>query len=141
MALTQDKLHNAEYVRNIFCVTPEMGVELKDMLKPDFWAHVAAKFRPSSRIEVLSEDSTWFAELLITSCGRNWASVSVLRFVELAEAATPAPREEEYEFQWKGQNKLHCVIRKADHAIVKDGFPTKAEAVKWLQGYQTAQLV
>ena len=131
-ALMQDRLKLAESTRMIFSVTPEQGVEFKDMLKPEYWAHVGAKLHPGARIEVLAEDNTWFAELFVVACARNWAKVTTLRFVELAESETPSDPEDLYDTNWGGANARHRVIRKTDKAVIKDGFATKADAKRWI---------
>lgn len=136
MQLTLNNMKEAEFARNIFAITPDHGTSIKDMLKPEYWAHVAGKLSPTSRIEVVSEDSTWFAELFVVSVGRNWAQVSLMRFVELAESAKPASPEAEYRVEWKGQKQLHCVIRKADNAIIRNGFQKATDASKWLTDYE-----
>lgn len=136
MSITQDRVKGAEFVRNIFSAIPEHGTPFEDILKPAYWSHVAAKFHPTDRIEVLAEDGSWFAELIVISAARNWASVSVLRFVELAEVVTPKPQADQFAVQWKGQKLLHCVIRQSDKVIIKDSFSTAAEASKWLESYE-----
>lgn len=142
MALSPSSLKPAEYVRNVFAITPEHGVTIDDLKEPEYWAHVAAKLHPTDRVEVTSEDGTWFAEVFVTACARNWAQVSVLRFHELAEATKPAvSNSPKHIVQWKGQNKLHCVIRVSDKAVIKEAFTTAALANAWLADYETKSLV
>ena len=142
MALSPSNLKPAEYVRNVFAITPEHGVTIDDLKEPGYWAHVAAKLHPTDRIEVTSEDGTWFAEVFVNAAAHNWAQVTVLRFHELAEAAKPAVNvAPKHSVQWKGQNKLHCVIRTSDKAVVKEGFTSAALANAWVADYETKSLV
>jgi hypothetical protein len=97
---------------------------------------VAATFNPHSRIEVLPEDGTWFAELIIISCGRNWANVLPLRHVELTGAAPAPVAEAKYKVMWRGVVHKHCVVRVSDKEVVKTEFATAAEAAKWLEDYE-----
>ena len=136
-ALLQDRLKQAEYTRNVFSVVPEFGTKLEDMLKPEYWAHTGAKLHPTDRIEVIAEDNTWFAELFVVSCARNWAKVTTLRFVELAESTPDETPAIEYKINWGGQNVKHRVVRLSDNATIKDGFASAAEAKKWLADYES----
>jgi hypothetical protein len=136
MSIHQYRVKSAEYVRNIFSATPEIGTTFEDILKPEYWAHVAASFHPTDRIEVLAEDGSWFAELFIVSCGKNWAKVCTMRFVELSESVAETP-EDAYRVIWRGAVHKHSVVRKSDSAVIKAEFPTAADAKKWLESYES----
>lgn len=147
MALTAERIKLAEFSRNIFAISPEPNVKLADMLQPAFWSHVAAKLHPSDRIEVIAEDSTYFAELYVVSCGRNWAKVSVLRMHELTEdrpqnAGEPTTSAEvptadaAHIVQWVGGQEKARVLRLVDKAVIKSGFATKKDAAEWLDKYE-----
>ena len=43
--------------------------------------------------------------------------------------------------EFKGQKRLHAVIRKSDKEIIKDGFAKVGDATKWLDQYLSSQLV
>lgn len=141
MQLNSNHLKSAEYVRNIFFATPEAGTTYADMLTPEYWSHVAAQLQPNSRIEVVSEDLTWFAELMVTSVGRNWATVTPLRFVELAEAAAKPAPSAKHVVKWRGANHKHSVVRAADKVVVKEGFATAKDAEEWLAQHEVQSLV
>ena len=142
--LTPDRIQGADFLRVIYAITPAIGTEIEHFLKPEYWAHVAAKFRPHTRIEAISEDNTWFAELIVLSCGPNWAKVKMLRFVELVDVSTDqaAPRADSaYEVVWAGVKAKFRVVHKVDKTVPKEGFQTKVEAHKWLQDYELNALV
>jgi hypothetical protein len=135
MSITNSRVKDAAYVRNIFSATPEIGTKYEDVLKPEYWSHVAASFHPTDRIEVLSEDGSWFAELFVVSCGRNWAKVCPLRFVELSESV-PTEAQDKFKVVWRGQVHKHSVVRIADNAVIKTEFATAADAKKWMDDYE-----
>lgn len=141
MKINVGNLKPAEFARNVFAATPDHGTVFEDILKPEYWAHVASKLHPTDRIELVAEDGSWFAELIVTAAARNWASVSVLRYVEISEAAKPAAKTAQFEVAFKGQKLLHAVIRKSDKEIVKSGFAKAGEAAKWLEQYESSMLV
>ena len=55
LTLTQNRIEQAEFVRPVFCVSPTAGTKPEDLLKPEYWTHVARQFKPGSRIEALCE--------------------------------------------------------------------------------------
>lgn len=131
----------AEVVRRVMAHTAEHGVAYEDVLDAEYWTHAASKLHPGCRIEVVPEDSTWFAELFVTAVGRNWATVTPLRFVELAETVKPAAPEAKCYAEWKGNNKKYAVIRKSDQSIIKDGFADKKAAALWMEDYEARTMV
>lgn len=132
--LTPNMLKEAEYLRTIFAVSVPPEIEPEDILKPEFWAHVAKKLQPTSRIEVMPETGEWFAELIVIACAHNWAQVCQLRFHELTESKKPETKTEEPLFKavFRGNNKKFCVHRISDGSIVKEELPTMAAAQLWI---------
>ena len=135
MAITNNRVKEASFARNIFSVTPEINTQYEDVLKPEYWSHVAASFHPTDRVEVLAEDGAWFAELFVVSCGRNWAKVCELRFVELSESVATEVQAKHY-VKWRGQVHQHAVVRVSDKEVIKQNFATSAEAKKWMDDYE-----
>ena len=136
MALNAQHMKPVEFVRNVFGVTAPAGSKFEDVLKTDFWTHVAARFHPTDRIEVMADDGSWFAELIVISCARNWAKVSTLRFVELSESTPDEAPAGEFEVKWRGQANGHCVVRLSDKEVIKSNFPTAKEAKVWLAEHE-----
>lgn len=120
----------AEYIRRVWCASPEQGVTVEDMLVPSFWAHVAKQLRAGDRIEVVAKDGAWFAELFVRSASDNGAKVAVLRAVKLTEEVL-AVESEDYEIKYRGNAKW-SVVRKSDKAVLADGQETKEQAAEWL---------
>jgi hypothetical protein len=143
MALTQDQLKLAEFSRNVFAIELPANTTLDDVKKPEFWAHTASKLHPTDRIEVLDAEGTFFAELFVVACARNWAKVSVLRFVELTESvangkkvASDAKKEEraKYLVEWTQGDKGR-VIRLSDKQVISKDHPNKVAAEAWLDKF------
>lgn len=140
--LTTDRFKSAEYVRNVFAVTPSGDTPFGDLLKPEYWAHIAAQLHITDRLEVIPEDGTFFAELIVTSVSRNSASVRVLRKIDLAgskEVKTPAS---DFDVRHCGIKAKFRITRKSDKAIIKEGFDTYEQANNYLTEYlKTVELV
>jgi len=143
MKLTQDRFTPAEFARTIHAVTSQPDTKFEDTLKPEYWTHVASKMRAKDRIELTAEDGTWFAELFVVAAAANWAKVSVLRFVELAEAkpGTKSSTPEQFVASWGGPKNLWRVNRKSDKALLKDGFESKELAQAWITEHEASLMV
>jgi hypothetical protein len=109
----------AEHKRNIYFITPADGTTLEDVLDPLYWSHVAARLRPTDRIEVHAED------------GRQHATLVPLRVIEFERLKQESDRAG-FAVQWKGPHHRWCVVRLADNQIVKGECGAKDEALLWL---------
>lgn len=147
MALTGEKLLQAEYVRLRFAITPEPTVTLAQILEPSYWVHVAAQLKPHSIIEVVPQDGSYYAELFVHSCDRTWARIRLLSVTVFDEQAlehqkeaskaanTPATKREpkpipevnkgkEHFVDWGGPQNKARVIRMKDKEVIKQGLPS-----------------
>jgi hypothetical protein len=129
--LHPSRMSLAESKRVIHYICPPPGTTIEDIVKPAYWTHTGFKLQPTDRIEVHSEDGGWFAELHVRSCGRTYANVEVLRFVEFKDAVQ-VNADNGHEVQWKGPHHRFAVVRKADNTILQAGFADKDIAAGWL---------
>lgn len=124
-SLTITNLKEAEFVRPVYCATIPRGTEPEDLLKPEYWAHVATHLRPWARIEARAEDGTWFAEYIVLSVDRTWARVKMLGKHNLTNRDVALSKAEQisnsgFEVKWRGGAKW-SVVRKVDGAVMKEG--------------------
>ncbi len=136
--LTLDRFKGAEYERLVYRVVPKDGTPLEALREPMYWSHVAAQLRPTAIIEVIPDDMSYFAELLVISCGNNWATVEILRHVPFATAQSVIAEASAYEVKWKGPHHKFAVIRKADNEAVQTGFARAEDGAQWLAEHKTA---
>lgn len=137
MTQAQEKeLQLTQHTTLDYTYTVPEGTPFEDLIKADYWAHVAQKFRPHTIIKVVPEDGSYWAELLVLSCDRLWAKVFVMRHYDLqavdADSAAVASLADGFEVLWKGPMKKHVIVRKADGAILQAGIQQKTEANLWL---------
>lgn len=132
--LSPAKLQPAEHYRTRYAAVVDDGTTVEDLQRPEFWCHVAGKLRQMDVIEVLAEDSSYFAELMVLKTGTGFAKVLLLRQVTL-EGAVQDDEDSPVVVQWKGPHRKHSVIRKTDGAVLKDGFATKGEAETFAREY------
>ena len=123
-----------EHYRAHYGASVPEGTTAEDLQRPEFWAHVARNLRPYDIIDVLPEDGSYFAEVIVLSQGVGFAKVKLLRFVELADDEV-LEDEAPVIVKWKGPHLKHTVIRKSDAQVLKDGFPTKLDAENWAREY------
>ncbi len=136
--LNPSRMKGAEYERTVYVATVEFGTTKDDMKDPAFWSHVSNKLKPWDRIEVRSDDGTFFAEYLVLASERTWAKVHMLSYTSLTSAEVSqtqaAIENDEFEVRWRGPHLKFSVIRKADDAVLKDGM-SKDEAFLWRKEY------
>lgn len=133
--LIPQRIKGAEYARNTHRAYPEATAQLKDVLDPSYWSHVAAKFALYDVVEVIPDGGAWYAQLLVTGCSKQHAKMSVLLAQKLR--VEEAPKQEDapkpkFVVEFKGPQRKWSVIRTSDKAYVKEGFDSKEDAAKWL---------
>jgi hypothetical protein len=135
--LLDSRVMLAEGLRNIYQATVDPSVQREDLLNPKMWKHVARKFQPYTRIEVVTDDGQYYCELLVTSCGNNWASVKELSYTDLRQSEIVAESSvmNEYVVLWKGPVLKFAVIRKSDGESIKSGMGSKEEANRYFDEY------
>lgn len=116
--------------------TVPADMPFEEMLKPDFWTHVARNLRPHHRIVVDCEDGSWTATLFVRAAGRLSASVAVLSRTVFEDAPALPAAETGYTVSWGGPSQKHRVVRKSDSEIVRHGFDTKEQAAAWIKNHQ-----
>lgn len=142
--LHASRFKSAELTRLIYSAVPEAGMPFEDLLKPECWAHVAQLLRPGYRVEVLAEDGSYFAELLVVSAGRLWAKVAVLRKVDLSAVDSEpanAANDAATSVMWSGPHSKFRVMRQnagGGKDVLRDGFETREEATAWMADHLKA---
>lgn len=132
--LATNRFLSAEFGRNIWVVTSEVGTPVKAMLDPGFWAHVSVQMAPRDRIEVTCEDNSFFAELLVVDAGKLFAKVAVIREVKLTNDEKSDLVD--HVVSWGGNNHKWRVIRKGDRALIKGSFELKQDAELWALSHE-----
>jgi len=138
-ALNPNGLKLAEFARSQYRVVVDNEVAHEDVLKPEFWVHVASKLQITGEganplIEVMPKDGSWFALLIVVSASNVHAKCVSVLYKQLEKKAVTKKMAEDPDFDVKnkGGDKKFTIIRKADKAIVKEGFNTGEEALFWL---------
>lgn len=138
-SIFENRLQLTESIVHDYFVTVEEKVTREDINRVDFWAHVAKKFRPFTKLRVTTDDAKFYAELLVVTSGSNWAAVRELCYHDLQKTLDAVPDYEnkstEYEVAWKGPTHKFCIIRKSDSAMIKKELPSRDAANTTLTEY------
>ncbi len=126
-------LHESKHAVVVYHHSPEFGVPFEDLLRPEYWSHVAAKLRPGYRVEVMAADGSYWGMLLCRAASRTEAIMAPLQFKEIAGAVEIENAEVPYMAKWRGPTAKWSVVRKADKTVVKDSFQVREHAENWIK--------
>ena len=135
------RMQDAEFKRLEKVCVAQPNTLPDDLLRQDYWAHVAPTLMPWTRIEARADDATWMADLVVLEAGRNWANVRMLHvyyFTDVDMAKTNAAIQAEYaglpyEVKYRGEHSKWSVLRKSDQAVMHEEEGTKAGADFWMR--------
>lgn len=133
------QIHGFENTHWIAYIDP--SVPYDEILKPDFWAHIAEprRVKIGDDIVAVSDDGAWRAHLSVLDVGRVWLKVAELSKHQFEVQQKFGDTEHEaYRVEFKGRMHKHAVIRNTDNEIIKGGFATQVEALQWLAGHVKA---
>ncbi len=135
------RLPQANHVIISYAHTPEYGISIDEVLKPEYWSHVAKSLRPGYVVFVTAADMSWRAELMVRDVTRNEALMGVVSHVKFGAAVDLDVDEMPYELKWRGPARKFSVLRKTDGDILKDEFPTKELASEWAKNHMKAMAI
>lgn len=129
--LAPNRLQAGEHFRTRYTAVVDAEANLKTILEPEYWVHVARKLRVMDTIDILCDNETWFAELIVTSVGTGFAKVQLLREVKFKNVDGPEVLSSNFTVKWSGPKLKWAVIRNSDKERVKEGFAAKGDANRW----------
>lgn len=133
--IPQDRILPLEFAANTWRLRPFAETDIEDVLRSEYWAHVATKLQAGELIQVLPEDRAYFAELIVLDCGRTWAKVMLLRKVDLVAVKRQEIKVDGFTVTWRGPRK-YSVVRATDKQVMSEDHATKESALAWLDQHQ-----
>jgi len=121
-------IEESTYARTVWQVKPEIAATVKDLLDPDYWAHVARRFRAGDRVEAIPDDRHYYAEFFVLAASTNWAKLILLREVTLIEDNEKTVTDG-FSIGFGGAHKWR--VTRGDEILSK-GHDDKDSAAKWL---------
>lgn len=123
----------AEFLRSVFAHVLEPGVHWTEALLPEYWALVAAKFSPGTRVEVYAHDKQVAFEMIVLNVAERSIPIRIdAAFRAIYPADLPLPRGalrrfSRYNIMQLPTGDYGLVDKEAGDSIVKR-FPTRAAA-------------
>lgn len=128
----ENDLQSAEYARSAFVITAKADTQPVNYLEPETWSHIPdLKLRQGDRIEIMAEDNSWFAELLVRVRVGQTIHLALLQEHQFDTIA--GKEHEEYEVLFAGPKALWRVLRKSDRNVMVDKLTAKSEGVSWIE--------
>jgi hypothetical protein len=137
--LNESLMTSAEYRHTVYVVTPPEGTTLDDMLKPEYWAHVAYRLKPDDMIRALPEDRSFYASLVVRTAHRLSARMDVVHYIERGEPEADTVAGD-YSVGWGGPAHRYRVIRNSDKEVIQHGFADKGDALKFIDKMSPAKV-
>jgi hypothetical protein len=119
ISLRGSRFGEASYMINVFAVNADASTSIDDILKPEYWANVAMKFRPNGgdEIIVVCEDMSFRAHLWVVNAGHTWANVRLIGepiVLNSQESKEIQVHDSSVFVQWRGPHALWCVMRREE---------------------------
>jgi hypothetical protein len=111
----------AEFRRTTYSVVTEGGTTVDEILRPEYWSHVARKLKPYDKIEVLAEEGTFYLELLVLRVLTGAVVVKLLNHAELESSPAAGDEDPDIEIKYSGPIKKYRVTRKSDGKVLAEG--------------------
>lgn len=125
--LSITKFHQADHKRVTYVAYPAEGTTFEDVLRPEYWAHISNRLRVTDIIEVIPEDMSYYARLIVLLPGRTFAKVALLEKINLSGVDAGAAVDDGYEVKLRGPRKW-SIIRKSDKAIIAEDIDREVDA-------------
>lgn len=108
-----------------------------DAVTPEYWAHIAAarNLRVNDIFEVRNETGAWMLDVIVIEAGLRHVRVQPLRTVDIEQPGSTASLAT-VKVEWKGPQRKHAIIRLSDREVIKDGFSSKADAIREASEYE-----
>lgn len=128
----------AEFARMVYAHTVAEGNDFeKDVLNEKYWCHLSKTLKVGDLVEVTAHDASYFAVLYVVAVYNVAIKVVCLNHKSLSVNVDEQDENREYKVQHR-RNRLWCIVRLSDDAVIKDQIQTKEDAYLELSGYMKA---
>jgi hypothetical protein len=135
-----ERLAEAESRRRIFDFVIPRGTTPEQLLEPERWTKLAQHLKPWDRIELRSDDASFFGEALVRDIDAKGVHLAMLYgfSVDRVGAIGSAKRSANGErIEHRGEFERWCVLR--GDKIISSKHPTEAQAAAWLGSHLATQ--
>lgn len=118
------------YARSYMLWVPE-GTVIEQVCEAAFWSNVTKKLTRGDKIEVMPNDMTWRAVLIVRAVGRLEAVVQVLQY-DVLGAAAEADAKSPYMVKFVNTDRKWGVFMRDGGALVRDEFQVREHAERYV---------
>lgn len=124
-----------EFHNNRYRLLAAAGTPLSRLTDPTFWTHIADQMKQFDMVDVVCEDATWWASLMVLSTAKNAARMELLdhkvfgaKVVEKIASQDP----DNYKAEFIGGGEKWRVLRISDKEVMTKGLDTEQQAEEWI---------
>lgn len=114
--------------------------EEADLESPAIWVHVARKMSAGSELRCMAEDMSWVAYCLVMSVNGPNVLVKVLA-IHVLDKVLAQEAKSGLEVKFRGPVRKFGVIDCATGTFLKDGIPSKLQAMQEMEDFIKARAV
>lgn len=142
-------MQSGEHKRVVYAVDVDLGIAPERLLDTDYWAHVAQRLAPWTKIEARAKDGTWYAEFIVLEAGRTWARVfpTMIHMLTTGDVAQSQAEHEDAITKAMALFKVvhrgprgHSIVRVSDSKVIQEEIGSKDSALVALRTYVTENL-
>ena len=138
--ITEARFKPRDFATKDFVIMPETGTTIEDIMRPEYFCHVAKQLAIGNKIEVIADDMSFYARLLVVGVTNLSAKVFVLEYHDLADAEKSASvpglvTSEDYEIVFRGVHSKWSVVQKDGGKVLFEGLDDRRSAERELVGY------
>jgi len=111
--------------------------EVADIENPEVWVHVARKMQAGDEIRAMAEDMSWLASCIVLSAVGSNAQVKVLS-IHALDAVKEDKSPDRYVVKFRGSIRKFGLLDSQTGEFIKDGIPSKLQAMQELEDYLKA---
>lgn len=138
--ISEARFKPSDFVSKNFTIVVESGTTMEDIMKPEYFCHVAKYLEVGNEIKVMSDDMSLYARLIVLNSTNVSARVFALEYHDLSDAETSVSAlgvvtSEDYEVVFRGIHSKWSIVKKDGGQVVIDGLDDRRTAERELAGY------
>lgn len=122
----------AEHVRNQYHGTPSAGHSEADIESREYWKHHSRNLRSGDHIELLWEDNSKWAKVIVVSADNFGASVCFLHKPVNLQGKSKSSSSAPFATKWGGPHNKWQVVRSSDGEIIEKGMDARPDAERYI---------
>ena len=135
--LSPGRISPMEFEQQIQMARIPAGVEFEDVLKPDYWVHYHGQLEADTIVVVKSDEGKFYGWLWCMSVSRSGCRMQEL-WVKHIEILPEELETDDHYIKWINIGEKHGVFVRATDELVRGGFKTKPDAIRFMLSHEKA---